>query len=48
MISGGNLPMLLESLEYRVHLDLEELFIRVIHSGKEYLIGVDAQMNQIL
>jgi len=40
--------MLLESFEDTIHLNIEVLFIRVIHSGKEYIIGVDDQMVQIL
>lgn len=48
MISGANLPMILESCENREHLNLDELFQKVIQTGKEYIIGVDAQMNQVI
>jgi len=48
MISGVNLPMILESCENREHLNLDELFNKVIHTGKEYIIGIDAQMNQVV
>jgi len=48
MISGVNLPMILETCEKREHLNLDDLFNKVIHTGKEYIIGIDAQMNQVL
>jgi len=48
MISGVNLPMVLESCEKREHLNLDDLFNKVIHAGKEYIIGIDAQMNQVI
>jgi mannose/fructose/sorbose-specific phosphotransferase system IIA component len=48
LISGVNLPMILEACENREHLDLETLFHNVIHAGKDYIIGIDAQMNQVL
>lgn len=48
MISGVNLPMILDACENREHLTLEELFNKTIHTGKEYIIGIDAQMNQVI
>lgn len=48
MISGVNLPMILDACENREHLTLEELFNKTIHIGKEYIIGIDAQMNQVI
>lgn len=48
MISGVNLPMVLEACENRENLNLDELFNKVIHTGKEYIIGIDSQMNQII
>lgn len=48
MISGVNLPMILDACENREHLTLEELFNKTIHTGKEYIIGINAQMNQVI
>ena len=48
MISGVNLPMIIEACDKRENMDLEELFHKVIHSGKEYIIGMDDKLNQTL
>jgi mannose PTS system EIIA component len=46
MISGVNLSMLIEACEKRSHQSLEEVFIKVIRTGKDYIIGIDDQLNQ--
>lgn len=48
MITGVNLPMIIEACDKRMSLDLDELFYKVIHSGKEYIIGMDDKLNQTL
>lgn len=47
MISGVNLAMVLEACEARTTLELEEVFIKVLQTGKEYIIGIDEAMNEI-
>jgi len=48
MITGVNLPMLIEACEQRNHKDLESVFKKVIRTGKDYIIGMDDQMNQTI
>lgn len=48
MISGTNLAMVLEACESRTTKDLEEVFTKVLRTGKEYIIGIDEAMNQII
>lgn len=48
LVSGVNLAMILEACEQRNHNDLETVFNKVIRTGKEYIIGVDEEMNQIV
>ena len=48
MITGVNLPMIIEACDKRENMDLNQLFHKVIHSGKEYIIGMDDKLNQTL
>jgi PTS system mannose-specific IIA component len=48
MISGVNLPMLIEACDQRNHMDLDAVFMKVIRTGKDYIIGIDDQLNQII
>jgi len=48
MVTGVNLPMVVEACEKRELLDLDELFNKVIHTGKEYIIGLDEKMSQTI
>lgn len=48
MITGVNLPMLIEACEQRNHKELEAVFMKVIRTGKDYIIGMDDQMNQTI
>lgn len=48
MVSGVNLPMLIEACEKRNYQELEAVYMEVIRTGKEYIIGIDDQMNQTI
>jgi mannose PTS system EIIA component len=48
MITGVNLPMLIEACEQRNHQELEAVFMKVIRTGKDYIIGIDDLMNQTI
>ncbi len=48
MISGVNLAMIIEACEQRTHRNLNEVFTKAIKTGKEYIIGVDGEMNQVI
>jgi len=48
MITGVNLPMVIEACEQRNHKELEAVFMKVIKTGKDYIIGMDDQMNQTI
>lgn len=48
MITGVNLPMIIEACDKRLNMELDELFHKVIHSGKEYIIGIDDKLNQTI
>jgi len=48
MVSGVNLPMLIEACEQRNHMDLDTVFTKVIKTGKDYIIGIDDKLNQTI
>lgn len=48
MITGVNLPMIIEACDKRSNMKLEDLFHKVIHTGKEYIIGMNEKLNQTI
>lgn len=46
MITGANLPMLIDACDKRESMGLLELFDNVLQTGKEHIIGIDEKMNQ--
>lgn len=46
MITGVNLPMIIEACDKREFVELDDLFHKVIQTGKEYIIGTDEKLNQ--
>lgn len=48
MISGVNLPMIIDACDKRDKTDLTTLFLEVIQTGKEHIIGIDEMMDQTL
>lgn len=48
MITGVNLPMIIEACDKRESDELDDLFRKVIQTGKEYIIGIDDKLSQIV
>ena len=48
MITGVNLPMIIEACDKRESVELDDLFHKIIQTGKEYIIGTDEKLNQAI
>ena len=48
LLTGVNLPMIIEACDKRSNMKLEDLFHKVIHTGKEYIIGMNEKLNQTI
>lgn len=46
MITGVNLPMIIEVCDKRESVELDDLFRKVIQTGKEYIIGINDKLSQ--
>lgn len=48
MITGVNLPMIIEACDKRESVKLDDLFRKVIQTGKEYIIGINDKLSQTI